>query len=93
MSEIRDIVKVEVLPPYGLRVTFDDGEVREVDLSGELDGGVFEPLRDPARFAEVRVDPETGTVAWRTGADLDPIVLYRGLPPLNAVKVETADRT
>jgi Protein of unknown function (DUF2442) len=93
MSQIHDIVEVEVLPPYGLRVTFDDGEVREVDLSAELDGAVFEPLRDPARFAEVRVDSETGTVAWPTGADLDPIVLYRGLPPLNAVKVETADRT
>ena len=72
---------------------FDDREVREIDLANHLDGPVFEPLRDPAEFARVRVDAETGTVAWPTGADLDSIVIYRGLPPLNAVKVETADQT
>ena len=93
MSVIHDIVEVEVLPTHGLRVVFDDGEVRDVDLSNQLDGPVFEPLRDPAEFARVRVDDETGTVAWPTGADLDPIVIYRCLPPLNAVKVQTADRT
>lgn len=93
MSVIHDIVEVEVLPPHGLRVVFDDGAVRELDLSNRLDGPVFEPLRDPTEFARVTVDNETGTVAWPTGADLDPIVIYRGLPPLNAVKVETADQT
>jgi hypothetical protein len=40
----------------------------------------------------VRVDPETGTVAWPTGADLDPIMLYEGLPPLNAVPVRPGER-
>lgn len=92
MSVIHDIVEVEVLPPHGLRVVFDDGETRELDLSGQLDGPVFEPLRDPAEFARVKVDSETGTVAWPTGADLDPIVIYEGLPPLNAVNVATADK-
>ena len=38
--------------------------------------GVFEPLRDPTEFRSVRVDPESGTIAWPTGADIDPIVLY-----------------
>lgn len=75
MSVIHDIVDVEVHPPHGLRVVFDDGEVREVDLANQLDGPVFEPLRDPAEFARVRVDVETGTVTWPTGADLDPIVI------------------
>lgn len=92
MTLIHDIVDAEVLPPHGLRVVFDDGQVREVNLSDQLDGPVFEPLRDPVEFARVSVDQETGTVAWPTGADLDPVVIYRGLPPLNAVKVETADQ-
>ncbi|MDX6632055.1 MAG: hypothetical protein QOG26_60, partial [Solirubrobacterales bacterium] len=64
---------------------------RSVDLSGHLDGPVFEPLRDPELFAQVRVDSEAGTVTWPTGADLDPIVLYEGLPPLYATRVETRD--
>jgi len=38
--------------------------------------GIFEPLRDPAEFASVYVDPEAGTIGWPNGADLDPLVLY-----------------
>jgi hypothetical protein len=84
MSEIHDIVAVEVVGDYRLRVTFDDGAARDVSLEGKLDGPVFEPLRDPQVFAQVEVDSESGTVAWPTGADLDPIVIYEGLPPLDA---------
>jgi hypothetical protein len=90
MSEIHDIVEVEVIGNYALRVTFDDGAVREVNLEGQLDGPVFEPLRDPERFAQVAVDRESGTISWPTGADLDPIVIYEGLPPLNARAVREA---
>ena len=84
MNDIHDIVEVEVTGSHSMRVTFDDGAVRELNLEGQLDGPVFEPLRDPELFAQVRVDAESGTVAWPTGADLDPIVIYESLPPLNA---------
>lgn len=90
MNEIHDIVHVEVIGEQSVRVTFDDGAVRDVNLEGQLDGPVFEPLRDPQAFARVRVDGETGTVVWPTGADLDPIVIYEGLPPLNARVVREA---
>jgi Protein of unknown function (DUF2442) len=90
MSEIHDIVDVEVTGEYRLRVTFDDGAVRDVSLEDQLDGPVFEPLRDPELFAQVEVDRESGTVTWPTGADLDPIVVYDGLPPLNARPVPGA---
>jgi hypothetical protein len=36
--------------------------------------GVFEPLRDPARFAEAFVD--LGTVCWPNDLDLAPEFLY-----------------
>jgi hypothetical protein len=77
MSKITSIPKVtdiQVIAPYGLRLRFDDGVVRHVDLSGELWGPMFEPLRDPAYFAQVVVDH--GTVSWPNGADLDPLVLH-----------------
>jgi Protein of unknown function (DUF2442) len=51
MSEIHDIVEVEVIGEHALRVTFDDGELREVELSGQLEGPVFEPLLAPERFS------------------------------------------
>jgi hypothetical protein len=75
MNEIHGIVDVELTGDHALRATFDDGAVREVNLQGQLDGPVFEPLRDPGLFAQVQVDRESGTVTWPTGADLDPIVI------------------
>lgn len=90
MSEIHDIVHVQILGDHDLRVTFDDGAVRDVSLDGQLDGPVFEPLRDAELFSQVEIDRESGTVTWPTGADLDPIVVYEGLPPLNARVVREA---
>ncbi len=49
----------------------------EVDLEPLLSfQGVFAPLRDPAYFARVRVNPGLGTICWPNGADWDPLVLY-----------------
>ena len=70
------VVAVVVHPPYTIDVTFDDGVVRRIDLEPELDGEVFQPLRDPRLFAQVIVDREAGTVVWPNGADLAPEFLY-----------------
>lgn len=64
------------LEPYVVRVLFADGEVRDVDIEPLLDGPVFQTLRDPERFKEVKVDEYGETIAWPNGADLDPEVLY-----------------
>ena len=32
----------------------------------------FDPLRNPRVFAQVRVNHETGTIEWPSGADLAP---------------------
>jgi len=71
-----DVLTVIAREPYVVRVVFADGEVRDVDVEPLLDGPVFAPLRDPVEFAKAFVDPETRTLAWPTGADLDPDVLY-----------------
>lgn len=72
-----DIVEARAVESHRLYLRFADGVEGEVDLSGLIRWeGVFAPLQDPARFAEVRVDAELGTVVWPNGADLDPDVLY-----------------
>jgi len=43
----------------------------------ELHGEVFEPLRDPEVFAQVKINPETGTIEWPNGADLAPEFLHK----------------
>ncbi|HEX6750512.1 MAG TPA: DUF2442 domain-containing protein [Longimicrobium sp.] len=70
------VEKVTYLGEYRLLLEFDDGSVKEVDLSGELYGEVFEPLRDHSFFAQVTVNPETRTIEWPNGADLAPEYLY-----------------
>jgi len=75
------IRSVEPLAGFVLRLSFDDGTVREVDLEAELWGPVFEPLRDDLElFRQVRVDEELGTIVWPNGADLDPDVLHGDAP-------------
>jgi len=63
-------------------LTFTDGLVRDLDLADVVGrGGVFEPLRDPGHFAQVRVDEATGTICWPSGVDLDPDVLHGDARP------------
>lgn len=64
--------EVTPLPNYRLRLSFNTGEQGEIDLSGELEGEVFEPLRDQALFSTARQDPVMRTVVWDNGADLAP---------------------
>jgi hypothetical protein len=74
---LMDIIGARALGDYRLHLRFEDGVEGVVDLAPHLSfQGIFEPLRDPAYFAQVRVDPELGTVVWPNGADLDPDVLY-----------------
>ena len=63
---------VTPLPNYRLRLGFNNGEQGEVDLSGELEGEIFEPLRDQALFSTARQDPIMRTVVWDNGADIAP---------------------
>lgn len=61
---------------FTLRIEFSDGSIRDVDLSDELRGEVFDPLRDPTVFSQVRINPETRTIEWPNGADLAPEFLH-----------------
>ena len=64
------------LDGYTVRLEFNDGAIKDVDLSGELYGEVFEPLKDFGFFRRVAVNPETGTIEWPNGADFAPEFLY-----------------
>lgn len=64
--------EVTPLPDFRLFVRFNDGATGEVDLSAELEGEVFEALRDPAMFATAIQHPVMRTATWANGADLAP---------------------
>ena len=70
-----DVTRVEVIGEHDLRLTFEDGTVGDVSFGDDEWTGVFEPLRDPARFAKVQV--EAGTIVWpEDGLDMAPEPLY-----------------
>ena len=77
---LKDIVEVRALGGHRVHLRFEDGIEGELDLARLIRfTGVFAPLRDEQEFAQVRVDPEAGTIVWANGADLDPVVLYSRL--------------
>jgi hypothetical protein len=61
------VEQVALKEGYELRLQFSDGVVKEVDLSSELYGEVFEPLREPGFFSKVKVSQETRTIEWPNG--------------------------
>ena len=81
-----DVIAVKPLEHLRLRVTFRDGLSGEVVFHETHLTGVFEPLRDPGVFAQVRCDQ--GFVSWPGELDLAPDAMYaaikeRGIWELN----------
>jgi Protein of unknown function (DUF2442) len=84
------VTGVEVIGAYDLRLAFEDGTVGDISFDDREWTGVFEPLRDPQRFARVAV--EAGTIVWPDdGLDMAPEPLYAearrhmvSRPPLSA---------
>jgi len=66
------MIDAKYVGAYSIRVRFSDGIEGEIDLTDDLWGPVFEPLRDKALFRKFRVDPELHTLVWENGADLAP---------------------
>ena len=76
MAAIIHVTNVETIAPHRLRLRFEDGAEGVVDFSARHWRGVFEPLADPAYFARVQLDEESGTIVWPNGVDMAPETLY-----------------
>ena len=68
-----ELIEARYLGAHRVWLRFDDGLDGEVDLADELEGEVFEPLRDPAYFSRFVVDQ---TLLWPNGADCAPEFLH-----------------
>jgi uncharacterized protein DUF2442 len=71
---MRPVRLVEARHTQGHRVwlRFDDGVAGEIDLACELQGPVFEPLKDVEAFRRFRLHRELHTIVWPNGADFAP---------------------
>ena len=66
------VTEAVYLHDYQVEITFNNGKKGIADLSPALKGPVFEPLKNPAEFSKLMLDPELETITWPNGADLAP---------------------
>lgn len=73
---MRWVTEATYLGGYKLKVRFDNGEIKAVDLEPHLDGPIFEPLKDLDFFKSFSVSRDIDTVVWPNHADFSPDFLY-----------------
>ena len=73
---IHRVVGFEIVGPFRLRVSFEDGTEQTIDFQPLLAGELYGPLKELPLFNQVRIDPEVHTLVWPNGADFDPATLH-----------------
>ena len=69
-----EVTKADYLDGYRVKLLFNNGETRIVDLSQYLNGAVFAPLKDLDYFKRFTI--KFNTIEWENGADFAPEYLY-----------------
>ncbi len=73
------IIDARYVTGFKIWIRFSDGVEGDVDLSRELTGPIFEPLRNVENFRRFSLHPELRTLVWPNGADLAPEFLREKL--------------
>ena len=74
------IEEAKYLNGHRVWVKFSDGTEGQVDLRNELDGPIFEPLKDPDYFKQFTL--EGHTLTWPNGADFAPEYIHSLMPQI-----------
>jgi hypothetical protein len=73
------IIDSRYIAGHTVWLRFSDGAEGEIDLSSELYGPIFEPLRNIELFRQFVLHPELRTLVWPNGADFAPEFLRSSL--------------
>ncbi len=65
-----EVLDAKYLGDYKISLIFNTGESKIVDLSEELIGKIFEPLKDKSFFQSFNI--KYNTIEWSNGADFAP---------------------
>lgn len=71
---ILHVIRAEYVAGHRVHLWFNDDTDGETDLDGQLNGPIFELLRDANYFKQFRL--EGHTLAWANGADFAPDYLH-----------------
>lgn len=76
MNKMRTIAAVDTHPPAVLALKWSDGTRARLDLADTLRKRAFRSLREPARFARVRLGEWGHSVEWPGGQALSAETLW-----------------
>lgn len=65
-----EVTKAQYMGDYKILLWFNDNSHRQVNLYDELNGEIYEPLRDKNIFRQFIV--KYNTIEWPNGADFAP---------------------
>jgi uncharacterized protein DUF2442 len=71
------VEQAKYIRDYKIWLSFNDGTQGEIDLSSELYGEIFEPLKDISFFKSFTL--EGRTLSWSNGADFAPEFLHNNI--------------
>ena len=75
------VLNVEVIPPYTLKLWFQDGSIKLYDFTPNFKYNVFARLKNPGFFKHAHVSGDS--VAWNDDIDIAPEELYENGIPVN----------
>ena len=70
-----EVTQAKYLNGYRILLTFNNGVKKIVDLQNELNGKIFEPLKNKEKFKKFSI--KFNTIEWENGADIAPEYLYQ----------------
>ena len=80
LGKLIRVTQVEPLDGFQVRIIFEDGSEKSIDLDPFISGPIFKEIReDRSKFLGMKIDG--GTIVWENGADIDPDVFYYDLRP------------
>ncbi|MDI6751383.1 MAG: DUF2442 domain-containing protein [bacterium] len=71
------VIDAKYIGSYAVWLRFNDGAEGTIDLSCELEGEIFEPLKEVSCFKKFKIRGHT--LSWDNGADFAPEFLREGI--------------
>jgi hypothetical protein len=68
------IIDANYVGEYKIKITFNNGVKKIIDLKHHLNGKIFEPLNDVDKFKKFHLSD--WTIEWENGADMAPEFLW-----------------
>ena len=74
-------INVKILNKYNIEITFDNGEIKILDITPYFKFKIFQELKGKDNFEKVKVSGLS--IEWENGADICPDELYENSKKIN----------